>query len=322
MTRAPASTRRAALLAAGCALMVRPARAEAPREESSREESSRAEASRAEASRAEASRAEAPAVRIASLGGAVTEILWALGAAPRIAVVDTTSLYPAEVQRLKPNAGYLRALSAEGLLSVAPDLVIAAEGAGPPAVLALVAEAGVPVRWVREPPSAEGVLEKIRQVGRLAGLAAEAGGLAQAVADRFTALAEARRRVEHPIPALVILSLAHGRVMVGGRNSAADGILKLAGLRNAAADLEGFKPITDEAIVAAAPDLVVMMAPEGTPPTPETVFAPGTALGRTPAAAAHALVILDGLTLLGFGPRTPEAADTLMRRAYPDLRHG
>ncbi|MCJ2046201.1 ABC transporter substrate-binding protein [Methylobacterium sp. J-078] len=304
MTRAPDPTRRAAFLAAGCALMLRPARAAAP----------------AVADGPPA--AGGTATRIASLGGAVTEILWDLGAGPRIAVVDTTSTFPAEVLRQKPNAGYLRALSAEGLLSVRPDLVIAAEGAGPPAVLALVEEAGVPVRWVREPPSAEGVLDKILAVGRLAGLAAEAEALRQAVAARFTALAQARARVERPIGALVVLSLANGRVMVGGRNSTADGILALAGIRNAADRIEGFKPITDEAIVAAAPNLVVMMASEGSPPTPEAVFAPGTALAQSPAAARQALVTLDGLTLLGFGPRTPEAADTVMRRAYPDLRRG
>ncbi|MFD0936584.1 ABC transporter substrate-binding protein, partial [Methylobacterium trifolii] len=90
-----------------------------------------------------------PAARIASLGGAVTEILYRLGAGPRIAAVDTTSLYPAEAMREKPNVGYLRALSAEGLLSVGPDLVIAADGAGPADVLALVREAGVRVETVK-----------------------------------------------------------------------------------------------------------------------------------------------------------------------------
>jgi iron complex transport system substrate-binding protein len=175
---------------------------------------------------------------------------------------------------------------------------------------------------VREPPSAEGVLDKIMLVGRLAGLQAQADARRQAVAARFATLGQARGQVEHPIRALVVLSLTNGRVMVGGRNSTADGILALAGIRNAADGIEGFKPITDEAIVSAAPDLVVMMASDGNPPTPEAVFARGTALSQTPAAARQTLVTMDGLMLLGFGPRTPEAAEELMRRAYPDLRRG
>lgn len=264
----------------------------------------------------------AAAARIASLGGAVTEILYRLGAGDRVAAVDTTSLYPPEAMRQKPNVGYLRALSAEGLLSVRPDLVIAAEGAGPPDVLALVREAGVPVAWVKEPPTPEGVLEKISAVGRLAGLDREAQALAAQVSARFDGLAALRARVDRPVRAMLVLSLQGGRTLVGGRNTAADGILSLAGVRNAAADLDGFKPITDEAVVSAAPEVVVMMQNGPEPPKVEAVFAPDSALGRTPAASRRALVAMDGLYLLGFGPRTPEAAGDLMRAIYPDLPRG
>ncbi|MCJ2130790.1 hemin ABC transporter substrate-binding protein [Methylobacterium sp. E-045] len=267
-------------------------------------------------------RAEGPAARIASLGGAVTEILYRLGAAGRIVVVDTTSIYPAQVLREKPNVGYLRALSAEGLLSAGPDLVIAAEGAGPADVLTLVREAGVPVSIVKEPPTPEGVLDKIATVGRLAGLDREAAALAGEVRAQFAGLSAQRARITRPARALVVLSVANGRVMVGGRNSTADGILALAGVENAATGIEGFKPMTDEAIVAAAPDAVVMMQNGAEAPNPETTFAPGTALGQVPAAARRALVAMDGLYLLGFGPRTPDAAHDLIRAIYPDLIRG
>ncbi|KAB1069979.1 heme/hemin ABC transporter substrate-binding protein [Methylobacterium planeticum] len=267
-------------------------------------------------------RAAAQASRIAALGGAVTEILYRLGAADRIVAVDTTSVYPAEVLREKPNVGYLRALSAEGLLSAGPDLVIAAEGAGPSDVLSLVREAGVPVSIVKEPPTPEGVLDKILAVGRLAGLKGQAEALAREVGAQFAGLSRQRARITRPARALVVLSLANGRVMVGGRGSTADGILALAGIDNAAAGIEGFKPITDEAILAAAPDAVVLMRNGAEAPTPETTFTPGTALGQTPAAAKRALVTMDGLYLLGFGPRTPDAARDLMRAVYPDLIRG
>ncbi|KAB7782741.1 heme/hemin ABC transporter substrate-binding protein [Methylorubrum populi] len=263
-------------------------------------------------------RAVSPGMRIASLGGAVTEILYRLGAGPRIAIVDTTSVYPAEALREKPNAGYLRALSAEGLLSVGPDLVIAAEGAGPPAVLEQIREAGIPVAIIAERHTAEGVLEKIRSVGHQVGLEAEAEVLSRAVGTSFAALGERRARIARPARALVVLSLANGRVMAGGRDSTADGILALAGLRNAADGLTGFKPISDEAIIAAAPEVVIVMSNGGHALTADTVFAEGTALAQTPAAAKRALVAMDGLALLGFGPRTPESAEALMRAAYPE----
>ncbi|MFE1597248.1 heme/hemin ABC transporter substrate-binding protein [Methylobacterium sp. ID0610] len=265
--------------------------------------------------------AAGPPARIAALGGAVTEILYRLGAADRIAAVDTTSLYPAEALREKPNVGYLRALSAEGLLSARPDLVLAAEGAGPPDVLALVREAGIPVVSVAEAPTEAGVIERILAVGRSAGLEREAAALAAEVRADFAALAEERRRIRQPARALVVLSLQNGRVMAGGRNSTADGILTLAGAANAAAGIEGFKPMGDEAVIAAAPDAVVMMRTGHGAATPESVFAQ-PALSQTPAARRHALVTLDGLLLLGFGPRTPQAARELMRALYPDLPRG
>lgn len=260
--------------------------------------------------------------RIVALGGAVTEILYRLGAGARIVAVDTTSLYPPEALREKPNVGYLRALSAEGLLSLGPDLVIAADGAGPPDVLTLVREAGVRVELVKEPPSPEGVLDKIAAVGRLVGLERDAEALAGEVRARFADLAALRARIVRPARALLVLSVQGGRTMVGGADSTADGILRLAGLANAASGLAGFKPMTDEAVVVAAPDVVVMMQNGPEAAMPETVFAPGTALGLTPAAARRALVSMDGLTLLGFGPRTPQAAADLMRAVYPDLPRG
>lgn len=260
------------------------------------------------------------ATRIAALGGAVTEILYRLGAGDRIVAVDTTSLYPPDALRDKPNVGYLRALSAEGLLSRQPDLIIAAEGAGPPAVLAQLREAGLRVETVAEPPSPEGVLDKIATVGRLADLGREAEALEGAVRARFADLAARRGRIVGPAArALVVLSLQGGRTVVGGAGSTADGILTLAGVANAAAGVAGFKPMSDEAIVAAAPDAVVMMQNGAEPASPEAVFAPGTALGQTPAAGGRRLVAMDGLYLLGFGPRTPEAATDLMRAIYPDL---
>jgi iron complex transport system substrate-binding protein len=268
---------------------------------------------------AAAATAAAPAGRIASLGGAVTEILYRLGAGPRIVAVDTTSLYPPEALREKPNVGYLRALSAEGLLACGPDLVIAADGAGPPAVLAQLREAGLRVETVAEPPSPEGVLDKIAVIGRLADLEPAAVALAAEVRGRFAEVAARRARIEKPARAIVVLSLQGGRTVVGGTGSTADGMLALAGITNAAAGVAGFKPMTDEAIVAAAPDAVVMMQNGPEPAKPETIFAPDTALSRTPAGAQGRLVAVDGLSLLGFGPRTPQAAIALMRAIYPGL---
>src|SRR5690606_11549612 len=84
------------------------------------------------------------ASRIVSVGGAVTEILYALGLADRVVAVDSTSLYPQAV-RAKPNVGYMRQLSAEGVLGLNPSLVLASEASGPQETLAVLEAASVPL---------------------------------------------------------------------------------------------------------------------------------------------------------------------------------
>jgi iron complex transport system substrate-binding protein len=257
--------------------------------------------------------------RIVSLGGAVTEILYRLGAGDRVAAVDTTSIHPFDETRTKPNVGYLRQLSAEGILSVRPDLVLAAEGAGPPDVLKQVREAGVPVEPVPDDPTPAGVVQKIDIVSRAVGREREGAALSEEVRAGFATLAAARARIARPVRALFILSLQNGRAMVGGRGSTADGILALAGAENVATGFEGYKPMTDEAILAAQPEVVVMME-TGPGGAPAADVLGGPALSQTPAGRDRRLVKMNGLYLLGFGPRTPDAARELMAALKPALR--
>ena len=77
------------------------------------------------------------AVRVLSIGGSVTEIIYALGEQDRLIARDTTSSYPAEAKNL-PDVGYMRALSPEGILSVDPQLIIAEDGSGPPETIAVM----------------------------------------------------------------------------------------------------------------------------------------------------------------------------------------
>ena len=106
--------------------------------------------------------------RIVSIGGAVTEILYALGMERHIAAIDTTSLYPPRAPAEKPNVGYMRQLSPEGVLGLAPTLILAIEGAGPKETMAVLEAARVPLVLIPDPYSGEGILEKIRTVARAA----------------------------------------------------------------------------------------------------------------------------------------------------------
>jgi iron complex transport system substrate-binding protein len=108
--------------------------------------------------------------------------------------------------------------------------------------------------------------------------------------------------------------------MAGGSNTEAGAIIELAGGMNAAPGITGYKPLTDEAVIAAKPDVVLSMTTGDHRMTPEQMFAV-PAMQTTPAAANKALISMDGLLLLGFGPRTPEAARALASQVYPGAIH-
>lgn len=257
-----------------------------------------------------------PAQRIVSIGGSVTEIAAALGAADRLIARDTTSTWPPEITSL-PDVGYIRALSAEGVLALGPDMIVSEAGAGPRAAVEVLRAAGVPFVEMPGDPSPAGVLAKIDAVAKALELepagaalhAKVAAGLAEAEA-RAAALTVPRKRV------LFVLALQSGRVMVGGEGSSAEGIIKLAGGVNAAEGFRGYKQMTDEAVIAAAPDVILMMDREGDLAVLNADILAHPALGQTPAAKAGAMLRMDGMKLLGFGPRTPEAAAELFAALY------
>jgi iron complex transport system substrate-binding protein len=260
--------------------------------------------------------ANASAKRIVSIGGTVTEILYALGAGDRVIARDSTSSFPAEVMK-KPDIGYMRALSPEGILGQSPDLILSEDGAGPPDALAILKASEIPMVTIDTPPDGAAIARKIRDVGAAVGLADKAETLAvktdadlAALAGEVNKLPQPRKRV------LFVLSVANGRIMAGGKDTEAGAIIEMAGGVNAAEGITGYKPLTDEAVIAAKPDVVLVMHTGNHGVKPEEVFAL-PAFQSTPAAASQSLIRMDGLLLLGFGPRTPEAARSLASQLYP-----
>ncbi|WP_238368637.1 heme/hemin ABC transporter substrate-binding protein [Mesobacterium pallidum] len=265
-----------------------------------------------------ATRAEAPAQRpadVLSIGGSVTEIVAALGQADRLQARDSTSTYPPEVTAL-PDLGYMRALSPEGVLAFAPSLILSDEGAGPPETLDVIRAAGVDFVEVPNEASLQGILDKIGAVGTALGVPDRAAALAEQVAAEMAAATDGADRPEAERKrVLFILSARGGRITAAGRDTAADAIIRLAGGVNAVSDIDGYKPLTDEAIGRAAPDVILMMD-RGDHALPEAELFALPALRLTPAAETQAALRMDGLLLLGFGPRTPQAVRALNAALY------
>lgn len=260
------------------------------------------------------------ATRILSIGGDVTEILYALGAGDRIVGVDATSQFPPEALKEKKSVGYMRALSSEGVVSVGATVVLASEGSGPPEVVKALKASSVPYVEVTDKSSSEAIVSKVRLVAKVVGAEAEGEKLVQKVMDDFKVLTDWRTKVGRPLRALFVLAVQNGRVMVGGQHTSADAILKLAGAKNVADDVTGFRPLPDEAIVALAPDVIVAMRRSSDKDGHDlSQLSSLKGVQSTPAGIAKRIIMVDGLYTLGFGPRAPAAARDLMAKFYPDV---
>jgi iron complex transport system substrate-binding protein len=261
------------------------------------------------------------ASRVVSIGGAVTEILYALGRADLIVGVDSTSLHPIDALKTKPNVGYFRQLSPEGVLSLGPSLILAADGSGPKEAVSVLEAAAVPFVRVPDTYDGKGILDKIRIVAAATDSEGRGACLAKLVESDLSALAAMRKDIRTPARVMFVLSFAGDKPMVAGRGTAADGLIKLAGGVNVFDSFEGYKVVNEEAVLAAAPEWILGMQRSGLDLDAAGVFSKA-AFSATPAARRKQFFSMEGLYMLGFGPRTARAARDLSRTLYPDLKAG
>lgn len=244
--------------------------------------------------------------RIVAVGGDITEILFAIGVGDRIVAVDSTSQHPRAAKNL-PNVGYMRRLSPEPILALAPDHIIATEDAGPVGAIDVLKQAGVKFTIITDTPTVEGAAQKIEAVSTAVGEAKVGKILADEMREKVSRAQAGLPLGARPPRAVFLLSVGRGPMLAGGRNTSADAIITLAGGENIAAGIDGYKPIEPEAMNAADPELVIVTdrtlnALGG----PEAVLASPLLAGTT-AAKTGRLVAFDGLMLLGFGPRLADA---------------
>jgi iron complex transport system substrate-binding protein len=211
--------------------------------------------------------------------------------------------------------GYARALSAEGVLSLKPTLLVASADAGPPAVLEQLRGAKLTFELMDSAHRFDGVLANTRRLAQLAGREAEGVRLAAKLEADWAASTQQVRRLAAarttPPRVLFVLSHSMAQVRVAGRETGADAMIHLAGAANAFAAVNGYKPLTPEGAIAAAPDIILAtdQGLEAAGGIEGLLRAPG--LAATPAGRARRVVSLDALLLLGFGPRLPQAVAQL-----------
>lgn len=257
-------------------------------------------------------------MRIVSLGGSITETVYAIGAGPSVVGVDASSLYPAKAQDL-PSVGYFRQVPAEGILSLDPTVVLASADTGPPETLEQLRSAGVDVHVIEDAPTVDGSIRKIRAIGDVLGRTGAADSLVQRLNKQVNAARALRAESESTPRVLFIYARGAGTMQVAGRETSAANMIELAGGQNAVTGFDGFKPMSAESVAAAAPEVILMVdrGLESIGGVDGLLEQPGIAL--TPAGENRRILAMDDLLFLGFGPRLGVALQELTQKLHPEM---
>lgn len=255
---------------------------------------------------------------IIALDGPLTEIVFALGAGDRVVASDSSSTYPEAVAEL-PQVGYVRSLSAEPVLAMAPSLILTTDSAGPPEAVEQLRESGVTVVQFTAPETVDESYQLVRDVAAALGLEAAGEDL---VAKMEADLAEAQELLagtETTPRVMFIYARGMDTVMAAGSGTSVDVMFELSGLENAVTEWEGYQPLTAEGAVTVSPDGLLLFdsglasvgGAEG------LLGVPG--LAETPAGENMTIHSMDGLKLTGLGPRLGEAVIELIQLFHPEF---
>ena len=244
--------------------------------------------------------------RIVSLGGGITEIIFALGQQHRLAGVDQSSLYPKQAQLL-PSVGYYRSIPVEGILQLKPDMVIASEQAGPAHSMSQLSELGLRVERVSDQPEVDSLYIRIEQVAKLLGVP-ERGKLIRDALEHEIAHAY---QFSADQPTVMMVVMRSGKLLGAGSKTAAAKIIELSSLDNVLKDIQGYRQISAEVVSTRMPSALIVTTSSVQSLGGISAVREHPALRHIPAVENGRLIELEDLLAQGLGLRLPLAIQTI-----------
>lgn len=261
--------------------------------------------------------------RIVSLTGDITEVIFELGLGDRVVAVDITTTYPPEandIKRAGGNVGFAQALAAEAVLKFEPTLVIGDESVQPSETIEQLRSAGISVVILKYHTTLTGVTTKIRQIAQILDVEEAGEALATRVASEIAA-AQARAALASEQPRIAYLYTRGPTViLLFGRGIPTQAMLEGAGGIDVGAELgEGAFPVTPEALIVGAPDVIVVPQSgiDAIGGFDALLEIPGVA--DTPAGRNRRFLAYDEAYFFNLGPRAGVALAEFVDDLYPDL---
>lgn len=255
------------------------------------------------------------------LSGSLAATVWGLGFGDALVGRDVSTTFPG-TEDLPVVTGSGHTVNLEAIIALKPTLVITDGSIGPVDVVQQLRDVGVSVVFVDRSSSFAGAAELARQVADVLG-APDAGVLlAQRIADdvdRVRAEIDTLAPEERLRVVFLYLRGSAGVFYLFGEESGADDLIDgLAGV-DVAAELgwRGMQPLTDEAMVAADPDVILVMTGglESVGGV-DGLLADKPAIALTAAGQHRRFVDMADGQILSFGPRSAAVLDALARAVY------
>jgi len=257
--------------------------------------------------------------RIVTAGSAASEIVCELGYCDRILATDRTSQYPKTLTN-RPSIGYRNNINAEGILAQNPDLIILEQGYVKAEVVQRLQASGRATLLLPQKRTFANTQDNIRQIARALDRSQAGEALIRRMEEEQKALRDLVQTSERRPKVLCVYARGQGNLQVGGGNSAFSGILQLAGCRNAAPGIQGFKPLNAEALILADPDYILFFdsglrsigGVEGALDI--------TGVRQTSAGREGDIIAMNGLLLTNWGPRIFQGARELFDLTHPNAQ--
>ena len=258
--------------------------------------------------------------RIVTVGTAITETVFALDAGEKVVGVDNPSTEYIPEAKDKPKVGSLRALNAEGILSLKPTLVIVTSNVEPSNVLEQLRNAGINVLTLTPDYTVETVKDKVNKIAEAIGAEAKAKEINTEIDKQ---IAETNELLKNAKEKPKVMFVGRGPNMpnatMSGTGTTIDEMINLAGGTNPMNDFENFKEMTDEAVVAAQPEIILMTEKsfQRSGGIDGVLKFPGVAL--TPAGKNRRVIAVSDMYFQGFGPGVGKAVRELTLKFHPEL---
>lgn len=256
------------------------------------------------------------------ISGSIAATVFGLGFGANVVGRDVSTTFPGS-ENLPVVTSNGHSVNSESILATRPDIVITDGTVGPVDVVLQLREAGIAVVFVDTVPSVAGVGRLAEQVGAALG-APDAGTAlgAQLVAGVEAKIGEIAAIVPSGPPLRMLFLYLRGTSGVYylfGQESGADVLIRALGGVDVAAEigLDGMRPMTDEAMIAANPDLILVMT-DGLASVGgvDGLLASKPAIALTTAGQSRRFVDMADGEILSFGPRTADVLDALARAVY------